>query len=43
MHLGVVGLDFFSLLREPPLLNELVFTGGVSLSEALGEWSGDVS
>ena len=41
---GVEGLDFFSLLKEPDLLNELVLTlEGVSLSDTAGEWSGDPS
>ena len=43
-NLGMEELDFFSLLKEPDLLNELVFTlEGVSLSDTAGEWSGDPS
>ena len=43
-HLGVVGLDFFSHLKEPVLVNELLFIPvGVSLREAVGEESGDAS
>ena len=43
-HLGVAGLDFFSLLSEPVLVNELVFTDeGVSLLDAVDDGSGDAA